>query len=114
MRLCFNTDGLGYMPFEEMLDTLAGLGYESVEIACGNWSKAPHINLDEMLESADARNAQKRLERLRAEATRIENEIDAIDERIAGEAAYDYKLLSELEEKKNALEERLLEIYEEI
>ena len=43
------------MPFEEMLDTLAGLGYESVEIACGNWSKAPHINLDEMLESADAR-----------------------------------------------------------
>ncbi len=41
MRLCFNTDGLGYMPFEEMLDTLAALGYESVEIACGNWSKAP-------------------------------------------------------------------------
>lgn len=57
MRLCFNTDGLGYMPFEEMLDTLAKLGYESVEIACGNWSKAPHINLDEMLESADARKA---------------------------------------------------------
>ena len=55
MRLCFNTDGLGYMPFEEMLDTLAGLGYESIEIACGNWSKAPHINLDEMLESAEAR-----------------------------------------------------------
>lgn len=43
------------MPFEEMLDTLAGLGYESIEIACGNWSKAPHINLDEMLESAEAR-----------------------------------------------------------
>ena len=72
------------------------------------------IYLKKKKESADARNAQKRLERLRAEATRIENEIDAIDGRIAGEAAYDYKLLSELEEKKNALEERLLEIYEEI
>lgn len=55
MRLCFNTDGLGYMPFEQMLDTLAELGYESVEIACGNWSKAPHIDLDKMLESAGAR-----------------------------------------------------------
>ena len=33
---------------------------------------------------------------------------------MAGEAAYDYKLLAELDEKKNALEERLLEIYEEI
>ena len=32
----------------------------------------------------------------------------------APEAAYDYKLLAELDEKKNSLEERLLEIYEEI
>lgn len=55
MRLCFNTDGLGALPFEEMLDTLAGLGYESVEIPCGNWSKAPHIDLDGLLESAQAR-----------------------------------------------------------
>ena len=26
MRFCLNTDCLGYMPFEEMLDTLAKLG----------------------------------------------------------------------------------------
>ena len=43
------------MPFEEMLDTLAALGYESVEIPCGNWSKAPHIDLDAMLESETLR-----------------------------------------------------------
>lgn len=55
MRFCLNTDCLGYMPFEEMLDTVAGLGYESIEIACGNWSNAPHIHLDEMLESEAAR-----------------------------------------------------------
>lgn len=55
MRLCFNTDGLGYMPFEEMLDTLARLGYECVEIACGNWSKAPHIDLDKMLANESER-----------------------------------------------------------
>lgn len=55
MRLCFNTDGLGHMPFEEMLDTLAKLGYDCVEIACGNWSKAPHIDLDKMLADEGAR-----------------------------------------------------------
>jgi sugar phosphate isomerase/epimerase len=57
MRLCFNTDGLGYMPFETMLDTLASLGYDCVEIACGNWSKAPHIDLDAMLDSEKTRQA---------------------------------------------------------
>ena len=55
MRFCLNTDCLGYMPFEEMLDTVAGLGYESIEIACGNWSQAPHIDLDAMLASEENR-----------------------------------------------------------
>ncbi len=64
--------------------------------------------------TADARNAQKRLERLRAEAARIEAEIDTIDALMNGEAATDYARLSELDEKKSSLEERLLEIYGEI
>lgn len=51
MRLCFVTDGLGYMQFEEMLDTASSLGFESLEFACGNWSDAPHIDLDGLLES---------------------------------------------------------------
>jgi sugar phosphate isomerase/epimerase len=51
MRLCFVTDSLGNMSFEEMLDTSVSLGYESLEFACGNWSKAPHVDLDELLES---------------------------------------------------------------
>ena len=55
MRFCLNTDCLGYMPFEEMLDTVAALGYESIEIACGNWSKGPHIDLDAMLASEETR-----------------------------------------------------------
>lgn len=40
-----------------MLDTVASLGYESIEIACGNWSKAPHIDLDAMLASEETRKA---------------------------------------------------------
>ena len=63
---------------------------------------------------ADARKQKARIERLTAEAERIESELDEIEERMGGEAAYDYVLLSELDQRKNALEERLLEIYEEI
>jgi hypothetical protein len=77
-------------------------------------SSNKELYLKKKKETADARNAQKRLEKLRKEAERIEGELDEIEKQMAGEAAYDYKLLAELDEKKNALEERLLEIYEEI
>ena len=56
MRLCLNTDGLAHLPFEEMVKTSAEIGIESLEIACGNWSSAPHINLDEMISSQSARD----------------------------------------------------------
>ena len=65
-------------------------------------------------QASDARRAQNRQKRLQAEAERIEGELDAIEKQMSGEAAYDYVRLSELDEKKNALEERLLEIYEEM
>lgn len=65
-------------------------------------------------QAADARRAEKRLERLQKEAAEIEAELERIETEMSGEAAYDYVLLSELDTKKNALEERLLEIYEEI
>ena len=65
-------------------------------------------------DAAEARKAKARLERLEKEAAKIEAELEQIETEMNGEAAYDYKKLSELDEKKNALEERLLEIYEEI
>lgn len=55
MKLCLNTDGLAHLPIVEMLKTAADIGVESLEIACGNWSEAPHIDLDEMIISASAR-----------------------------------------------------------
>ena len=84
--------------------------------AVGNDSigSGKELYLKKKKETADKRNAEKRLERLRKEAEKIEQEIDEIDKEASGEAAYDYVRLSELEERKNALEERLLEIYEEI
>ena len=65
-------------------------------------------------EAAEARRAKNRLERLQKEAERLESELETIEAEMNGEAAYDYVRLSELDERKNAIEERLLEIYEEI
>lgn len=57
MKMSIVTDALGHLPFEDMLDTVAGLGFEAVELGCGNWSKAPFVKLDELLESKAARDA---------------------------------------------------------
>lgn len=49
MKLCLNTDSLGHLPLEEALDFVAGAGIESVEIAAGGHSPAPHMRIDDLL-----------------------------------------------------------------
>src|SRR3984885_7491383 len=51
------TDSAPELSFEEVLDFAADLGLESVEIASGGQSSAPHMRLDELLESTSARAA---------------------------------------------------------
>ena len=64
---------------------------------------------------AEARKAKARLERLRAEATALENELERVEAEMASDAiATDYIRLSELDSRKTELEDRLLEIYEEL
>lgn len=55
MRLGLLTDSVPELSFEEALDLAAGLGMESVEIASGGQSSAPHLRLDELLGSGVAR-----------------------------------------------------------
>lgn len=55
MRLGIKTCTLD-MSFEEMLKFCKEQGIESLEIATGNWSAAPHIDLDKMIESEAARD----------------------------------------------------------
>jgi sugar phosphate isomerase/epimerase len=55
MKIGMITDSLGNLGFDEMLDAAAELGLETLEFACGNWSSAPHLKLDAMLESESAR-----------------------------------------------------------
>ena len=64
--------------------------------------------------TADARKRKNYLDKLRRECESIEAELAAIEEELFGSAAADYVRAAELDERKNALEERLMEIYEEL
>ncbi|WP_242607454.1 sugar phosphate isomerase/epimerase family protein [Zhihengliuella halotolerans] len=49
------TDSLSARDFDDVLRIAADLGLDSIEIPTGNWSEAPHVDLDELLESSLAR-----------------------------------------------------------
>jgi sugar phosphate isomerase/epimerase len=55
MKIGLNTDSLGHLSLTELLPVVAEAGIECLEFGSGNWSKAPHLNLAELLESAAAR-----------------------------------------------------------
>jgi len=56
MKIGFNTDGLGFQPFEQMLKTITSLGVKKLELPMGNWSSAPHADLDALVSSKDKRD----------------------------------------------------------
>ena len=57
MRIGLVTDSLGHLPFVELLETAANLGIQTIELGCGGWSSAPHVNLDLLLESETERKS---------------------------------------------------------
>lgn len=61
---------------------------------------------------AQARREAAQKERLAKEAQALENELEQIEAELFGEAATDYTRAAELDARKTAAEERLLEIYE--
>jgi sugar phosphate isomerase/epimerase len=50
MRIGLTTDSLGHLTFDELLETAADLGIQTLEFGCGGWSSAPHVNLNTLLE----------------------------------------------------------------
>jgi len=55
MKIGMITDSLPGTDFDTMLAVAARLEMDMLEFGCGNWSSAPHIKLDHMLDSAPAR-----------------------------------------------------------
>ena len=110
-----HTSGMGY---EELLRDRQRREALTESAQNGEAADAPSAQKEQYLQNkknqAEIRKEKARIRRLEAEAEKIEAELGDIETQMSGEAAYDYVLLSELDTKKNALEERLLEIYEEI
>ena len=62
MKIGMITDSLPGTDFDTLVATAARLGLDMLEFGCGNWSAAPHLNLDRMLESdSERRNFKARL-----------------------------------------------------
>lgn len=55
MKIGMITDSLPEADFDTMLGVAARLEMDMLEFGCGNWSSAPHLKLDAMLESVTAR-----------------------------------------------------------
>jgi hypothetical protein len=56
MRIGLVTDGLPDLSLDALLRTAAELGIATLEFGCGNWSSAPHLDLDLLLGSARLRD----------------------------------------------------------
>ena len=59
MKIGLVSDCLGSQSFDELLDSCVKLGIEQVELGVGNWSSAPHVDLDGLLESETKRDEMK-------------------------------------------------------
>ena len=64
--------------------------------------------------AAEERKRTARIRKLNSEMEKLESEIEEIDAEMNGSAATDYKKVAELDARKTEIEERLLEIYEEL
>ncbi|WP_375055316.1 sugar phosphate isomerase/epimerase family protein [Zobellella sp. DQSA1] len=63
MKIGLVTDSLSHLAFDDLLGTAAELGLDCLEFATGNWSSAPHIDIDKLLDSpAQMREFKARIE----------------------------------------------------
>jgi len=93
MKIGVVSDSLAHLSREAMLDAVARLGVEGVELNAANWTSAPHLDLKESLESAEERkgllDAFKRrgLEIIALNANG--NQLHPVDGQRQSEALYD-------------------------
>lgn len=55
MKIGMVTDSLGHLSFDDLLHTASELNIQMLEFPMGNWSSAPHANLDLLLENENER-----------------------------------------------------------
>jgi len=55
MKIGLVTDSLANLPTDELIKTAKNLGLDCLEFATGNWSTAPHLDLQKLLSNSQAR-----------------------------------------------------------
>ena len=55
VKLCAVSDSIGHLSYRDAAKASAELGLAALEICMGNWSGAPHANLQSLVESEQAR-----------------------------------------------------------
>lgn len=70
MQIGLYTEALKKLPYEEALDVAASCGVQTLEIATGGQSTAPHLDLDRLLEDAEER--RRWLDAIEARGMRLE------------------------------------------
>ena len=112
-------DGHAYTEFREFTEARRARLAESAtgDTVAANYAPAGS-NKEQYLknkqDAAEARKKARRIEKLTAEMEKLEEELVLIEEEMNGEAATDYKKVAELDTRKTEIEERLMEIYEEL
>ena len=115
-----NEQGRGYTEFMRYktareAERSAAAGPSAVTAAKqGAPSAAKADYLKNKQNAAEERKKRNRLQRLREQTPRLEDELCEIEEAMSGEAATDYKRLAALDERRAELEEQLLVCYEEL
>lgn len=71
------------------------------------------LYLQRKKENAEARQAEKHKKQVKAEIHALEEELTCVSDELYGSASTDYVRAAELEIRKNEIEERLMELYEE-
>jgi ATP-binding cassette subfamily F protein 3 len=106
--------GRGYTEFREFVENRKqNMGATDIVVTTSE-SKSKEDYLKSKQDAADARRRANRLQKLQKEMEKLESELLEVEEALMGEAAYDYKKAAELDCRKNEIEERLMEIYEEL
>ena len=111
-------EGKAYTEFREFTDArrarlaLEGGAATAVQSTTAGSNKEQYLKNKQ--DAAEARKKARRIEKLTAEMEKLEEELVSIEAEMNGEAATDYKKVAELDMRKTEIEERLMEIYEEL
>ncbi|MBR7099355.1 MAG: ABC-F family ATP-binding cassette domain-containing protein [Clostridia bacterium] len=110
--------GSGYTEFSEYKEARiaerTATHSSTVSSASASSSGNKEQYLRQKQEAAEARRKKSRLEKLQRECSELEALLERIDTELFGSAASDYVRAAELDAQKSQVEERLLEIYEEL